>query len=149
MYSIPADFWNANSSRPSNDRHRPSAHSTLLATSTCAWIWGSPARDVRWVKAPATNPSVSTWNVPPRPVREKAAWSSRKTSAARTALSWAARTSAAVSASPKAPTSDTLFGGEKDRAKPVTTVRFESCRYGKPSGTPETGWQPSSNRRAS
>jgi hypothetical protein len=34
-------------------------------------------------------------------------------------------------------------------AKPVTTVRFESCRYGRPSGAPDTGCRPSSNRRAS
>jgi hypothetical protein len=73
-------------------------------------------------------PRVTTWKMPPRPVREKAAWSSRKLSGARTALSWAARTSATVSASPKGPTSETLFGGENDKAKPVTTVRFESCR---------------------
>lgn len=83
---------------------------------------------MRWVKAAATSPSLSTWTTPPRPVREKAAWSSRKLSAARTALSCAARTSAATPASPKAPRRETLLGGENDKAKPVTTVRFESCR---------------------
>ena len=45
-------------------------------TRRCECFCGSPARLVRWSKRAITRPSVSTWATPPRPWREKAAWSS-------------------------------------------------------------------------
>ena len=48
----------------------PSSPLATLATSTWVWSWGSPAREVRWMKAAATSPSAPMLFWPPAPTAD-------------------------------------------------------------------------------
>ncbi len=70
-------------------------------------------REIRCRNAAATNPSTGSVSTPPAPLRENPAEHCRSPIAASTAASCDATTSAAVSRSPRAHSSDTDFGARK------------------------------------
>ena len=89
---------------------------TLLLTATWVCRLGSPARESRWSNAAATRPVVLTWAMPLAPMREKAAWSSRKASASATALWWQSSMTRGTERGASAHSAETDFTGVKVRS---------------------------------
>ena len=99
---------------------------TLLLIATWVCRFGSPARESRCVNAAAIKPFASTWATPPLPSLVKQACSSRYSSAAPIAASWAASICSATSRGATAHSADTLLTGVKVRSNPATALVF--CR---------------------
>jgi hypothetical protein len=113
-----------------------------LATTTWVCNCGSPARDVRWAKAAAATPSVSTWRTPSRPRRARTASDWNAETASATARSWAPPIRSATSGSANAQASDTDLGAENVRSNPGTRP---ARRIPATNPSPLPGWAPANS----